>query len=259
MQYNKLDIDSLWYEYKKNGSDELRQTLILNYVSLINYTISKMVLPVNTILEESDFVNIGVLGLYEAIERFEPDRQIKFETYAIKRIKGKIQDELRKLDWLSRTARKRATEFKSISDTMQQRQEKGDTEQQVLNELKISPEQYRSYLIAASDAKSSIPISDSSLKIINDDDEEVNFLEEIADESQDFLSEILEEEKQKYLASSISKLKENKRNVLVLYYFENLNFKEIGQVLGVSESRISQIHTETIKELKLKMNRYEDA
>lgn len=258
MLYNQTDIDKLWFLYKKEGTDKIRQVLILHYISLITYTISKMILPVNTILEEEDFVNIGVLGLNEAILRFQPERGIKFESYAIKRIRGKIQDELRKLDWLSRSARKKATEFKNISDTLAISKDKGNNESEVLKQLNISPEQYRSYLLAASDAKSSILLSDSSFKSVNEDDEETNFLEEIPDDSQDFLGEILENEKQEYLAKVISNLKENKRTVLVLYYYENLNFKEIGQVLGVSESRISQIHSELIKELKTKMNRYEN-
>jgi RNA polymerase sigma factor for flagellar operon FliA len=254
-----IDIDYLWDLYKKGADASAKQSLILHYISLIKYTLSKMILPVNTILEENDFVNFGVLGLNESIDRFEPERGIKFESYAIRRIKGKIQDEMRKLDWMSRNARKKANEFKNISDSIQIKQDKGTSESEILKELNISPEQYRGYLIAAADAKASIPISDSSLKSISDDEGEINFVEEIADESQDFLSDMLENEKQEILSKSIENLKENKRNVLTLYYFECLNFKEIGQILGVSESRISQIHTETIKELKIKMSRYENA
>lgn len=259
MQNKVEDINNIWISFKKNGSTNLKQSLILNYISLINYTINRMILPVNTILDVDDFFNVGVLGLNEAIERFELERGTKFEAYAIRRIKGKIQDELRKLDWLSRTARKKATEFKNISETVTIAQEKGATEIEVLKELKISPEQYRSYQMAASDAKASLLISDSSLKTFNDDEGEINFLEEIADESQDFISDMLEKEKQNFLSDAIAKLKENKRIVLTLYYFESLNFKEIGQVIGVSESRISQIHSETIKELQTKMRRFEYA
>ena len=248
-----VDIDSLWTKFKLEESASHKQALILHYIPLINYTISKMILPINTIYEDQDFVNIGVLGLNEAIERYDVERGTKFETYAVRSIRGRIQDELRRLDWLSRTARKKATEFKSIADSVINAKESGTSEAEVLKKLKISPEQYRGYLIAASDAKATILISDSSLKSFSDDEGEINFLEEIADESQDFLSDILENEKQKFLVECISKLKENKRIVLTLYYFENLNFKEIGQVLGVSESRISQIHSETIKELKNKM------
>lgn len=253
------NIDDLWNSFKKSGSISLRQSLILNYVSLINYTISRMILPINTILDTDDFFNVGILGLNEAIERFEPERGIKFETYAIRRIKGKIQDELRKLDWLSRTARKKATEFKMIADTVSMAQEKGASEIEVLKELKISPEQYRGYQLAAFDAKASLLISDSSLKTFSEEEGESSFIEEIPDESQDFIGEIIENEKQQFLAEAIANLKENKRIVLTLYYFESLNFKEIGQVIGVSESRISQIHSETIKELQSKMMRFEYA
>lgn len=257
MQNKKYDIDELWISYKDNKNHEEKKSIILHYLSLIKYAMSKMVLPVNTILSENDFINFGVLGLSEAIDRFDINRGIKFESYAIKRIKGKIQDELRKLDWMSRSARKKASEFKSISDTLSLKQEKGFSEAEVLKELNITPEKYRSYLIAASDAKSSVLISDSSFNTISDEDDEVNFLENIADESQDFIEDIFENEKQKLLSQAITELKENKRIVLTLYYFENLNFKEIGQVLGVSESRISQIHSETIKELQSKMRKYE--
>ncbi|MDX9790317.1 MAG: FliA/WhiG family RNA polymerase sigma factor [Candidatus Kapaibacterium sp.] len=256
MTENINDIDKLWKMFKESGSVELKQTLIVNYLSLVKYSISKMILPVNTILEEQDFVNIGILGLNEAIERYDPERGIKFESYAVKRVRGKIQDEMRKLDWLSRTARKKATEFKSIADSIANEIDKGVSEIQALNNLNISYEQYRSYLTAASDAKSSVLLSDSSLKTINENDEEINFLEEIADDSADFLDNIIEDEKQTLLVKALNQLKENKRRVLALYYFESLNFKEIGQVLGVSESRISQIHSEAIKELKIMMGRY---
>jgi len=252
-----IDIDKLWLSFKNNPNTTDKQNLIIYYINLIKYTINKMVLPVNSIMDEDDFTNFGVIGLSEAIDRFEPERGFKFESYAVRRIKGKIQDEMRKLDWLSRTARKKVSEFKNISENIQIQQDKGTSEIEVLKELNISPEKYRSYLLAASDAKSSIPISDSSLKNLNESDDELSFIEEIADESQNFLDDILENEKISLLTNLISELKENKRSVLTLYYFENLNFKEIGQVLGVSESRISQIHSETIKDLKQKMNRYE--
>ncbi len=258
MSNKSIDIDYIWNLYKNESVQSAKQTLILNYIKLIKYTISRMVLPVNTILEEEDFINYGVLGLSEAIDRFELDRGVKFESYAIRRIKGRIQDEMRKLDWLSRSARKKANEYKNIVDTIQINQDKGVSESDIIKELNISPEQYRNYLVAASDAKATIPITDSSLKAIINEDEEVNFLEEIPDDSQDFLSDILDNEKEMILSRSIANLKENKRNVITLYYFENLNFKEIGQVLGVSESRVSQIHSETIRELRTKMNNYDN-
>lgn len=259
MQTKNADIESVWKLFKANATVINKQLLVVHYINLVKYTISKMALPINTILEEDDFINFGVIGLSEAIDRFEPERGFKFESYAIKRIRGKIQDEMRKLDWMSRTARKRANEFKSISDSLELKRDSGASESEVLKELNISPEQYRNYLLAASDAKSSIPITDSSLKSLNDDDEEVNFVEEIPDDVPDFLTDIIEDEKQKLLIRLVSNLKENKKLVLTLYYFENLNFKQIGQVLGVSEGRISQIHSETIKDLKHQLGRYDYA
>ena len=108
-------IKKAWEKYLNSNTTENRHILILHYIGLIRYVYYNMKLPTESLLEENDFINYGVIGLCEAIERFDPERGVKFESYAVPRIKGRIQDELRKLDWLSRTARKKAGDLLGIS------------------------------------------------------------------------------------------------------------------------------------------------
>lgn len=260
MKLKDRDIDIIWNEFKGNQGIQQKHKLILHYVWLVKYVLQNMHLPINTLLTEDDFINIGILGLNESIERFELDRGVKFESYALPRIKGTIQDELRKLDWLSRTARKKATDLLDATDKLRSERGREVTSEEIINKLNITPEQYQSYLEAAAAAKASLSINESSISIYSVDDEMINILEEIPDESQeDTLTIMADKERLSFLTDYLSNLKERKRLVMTLYYYENLTFKEIGNVMNVSESRICQIHTQVVDDLRSKLYEYDNA
>lgn len=260
MKIKDKDIDKLWYEFKKNKLVNDKNKIILNYMWLIRYILQHMHLPINSLLSEEDFINIGIIGLNEAVERYDFERGVKFESFALPRIKGTIKDELRKLDWLSRTARKKATDLMDATDKLRSERRREVTSEEIINKLQITPEQYQSYLEAAAAARASLSMNESSINIYSVDDELVNIIDEIPDDSyEDSLTTLTSQERLSFLTNYLSELKEKKRLVMTLYYYENLTFKEIGNVLNVSESRICQIHTQVVDDLRSKLIEYDNA
>ncbi len=254
------DLSIVWIDYAKDKSDGAKHKLMLSYMWLVKYVVHQASLPLNSILNEEDFINIGMLGLNEAIERFDLGRGVKFESYAMPRIKGIIQDELRKLDWLSRTARKKAHEFLQAKDSLRSEVGREVSPEEIIEKLNITPDKYQSYLQAAAAAKSSLSISESTQTFKNDDDEEVDILNEIPNPEEDnYLTRVENTERVSFLTTYLQKLNEKKRLVMTLYYYENLTFKEIGNVINVSESRICQIHTQVLNDLRLRLKDYENA
>lgn len=248
----ETDVVKYWQLYQTDKSTELKHKIMLAYMWLVKYVIQQMHLPTNSILEDDDFVNIGILGLHEAIERFEPDRGVKFESYAIPRIRGIIQDELRRLDWLSRTARKKASDFLQATDALRSQIGREASEEEIMKKLDVTPEKYQSYLAAAAAAKASMSLSET--QIVSTDEEGMDIIEDIADTAQsDFLEMIESDERITFITDYLTTLHERKRQVMSLYYYENLTFKEIGQVLKVSESRICQIHTQVIRDMRKRL------
>ena len=251
-----MELSELWREYRLTHSGDIKNELMMSYIWVVKYVIQKTTLPTNTILEEEDFINIGILGLNDAIERFDIDRGVKFESYAIPRVKGMIQDELRKLDWLSRSTRKKAQDFINTKDRLSIQQGREVTIDEIMDVLQISPDKYRKYLAAASSARSFLSMNDSNF-YINNDDEIVNVLEEIPENSEDnFLNMVIEKEKTDFLVNYLGKLDQKKRLVMVLYYYEDRTFKEIGFDLGISESRVCQIHTQVINDLREQFKKF---
>ena len=247
MNENQIDIDKLWAEYKSNTDISNKHKLITQYLWLVKYAISNMPIPSNSILEENDFLSVGMIALSDTIDKFEIERGIKFETYAIKRIKGIIKDELRRVDYLSRSTRKKAQDYQLAVDKVRVKYEGEVSTEEIRKNLNVSPEKFKSYLEAAAIAKATISLNESNSSMVTIDDETYNLLDEIPDEGSNFLEDIDIKERKSIVFEFLQKLKENQRIIITLYYFENLTFKEIGKVLNVSESRISQIHSQVLK------------
>jgi RNA polymerase sigma factor for flagellar operon FliA len=256
MNLNQIEIDALWQKYLSERLLSDKHKLLIHYIWLIKYALNNMPLPANSILDDEDFLSFGMLGLNDAFDRFDTNRGIKFESFAIKRIKGIIRDEMRKIDWLSRTTRKKAQEFSKASEKAKSEFGREASSEEIRSKLNVTEEKYKSYLQAAAAAKASFSLSETQSLFISVDNEEINILEEYPDESSDFIADIEYKERQDQITIFLSQLKENHRIVVTLYYFENLTFKEIGLVLNVSESRICQIHTQVINELKTKLSGY---
>ncbi len=257
MQALEQDIKEIWQEFSETSSTEEKKKLILNYIWLVKYVLQQMNLPINTILSDEDFLNIGILGLNESIERFDRQRGVKFESYAIPRIKGIIQDELRRIDWLSRTARKRAHDYIQAHDQLRSQVGREVTSEEIMRKLNVTESEYNNYLAAAAAAKASFSLSDSQGK---SDEDEIDMLEELPDTSQESALSVLQsEERIRFITDYIGKLPDKKRLVVTLYYYESITFKEIGKLLKVSESRVCQIHSQVIKNLRDKLYEFDNA
>ncbi|MCL5992424.1 MAG: FliA/WhiG family RNA polymerase sigma factor [Bacteroidetes bacterium] len=258
MAAEEINLNKLWEEFSRTKSLKIKHQLIMHYIWLVKYVLQLINLPNNSILDEDDFINIGILGLHESIERFELSRGVKFESYAIPRIKGIIQDELRRLDWLSRTARKKAQDFMQAGDMLRKSEGREVSSEEIRKKLNVSNDEYKSYLAAAAAAKASKTMTEITQAVMDEDDR--SYIEEIADVNQDNIQIVMEnEERLSFLINYLQKLAQKKKLVMTLYYYENMTFKEIGNVLNVSESRVCQIHSQVLGDLKLKINEFDRA
>jgi len=248
-------LEETWKKYKEQNNQEARDEIFKEYSWLVKLVIKKLKVPENSILDFDDLMNIGLMGLHEAIERFDLSKNTKFESYALLRIRGNIQDELRKLDWLSRTARKKAFKISEIKERILKERGVTATDDEIKDELDISNSQYDSYLHAAEVARSNLTFTES-----NQIGEELNVMDQISyEDEKDQLQEIIGHERIDVIKKYIKGLNEKKRLVIALYYFEELTFKEIGKLIDVTEGRVSQIHSEVLKDLKRTINNYENA
>lgn len=254
----QLSIDELWQKYFTDKNTENRNLLVLRYLPLVRFTVHRMNLPKHSIFSHEDVQNIGILGLIEAIERYDPNLGTKFETFAVLRIRGRIIDEIRRIDWLSRNARKKAQVMEETMYTLQSFKS-GDRPSfaELFEKMNVSEEEFKKFVASYEAAKSSIFFNESQL--VNVDGEEVPLIDNFPDnDAVDLLEQIIEEEKIKVILDFLESLPERNRLIMVLYYYENLKFREIAQILEISESRVSQIHSQIISSLKKKFIELEE-
>ncbi|MBK9248697.1 MAG: FliA/WhiG family RNA polymerase sigma factor [Ignavibacteria bacterium] len=257
-QLPEKELNGLWIEYFLNHNLADRQKLMLHYLWLVQYALSGMSLPGHSILDENDFLHIGIIGLYDAFERFEPERGLKFDTFALPRIRGTILDEMRRLDWLSRTARKKVHDYLDVADKLRSSEGREVSSEEIRKKLNVSQEEYETYLAAAAAALSSLSMQNKHN--VKSDEEEYDSIQEIADpEWNNILQSLADEEQTQYITEYLNKLPERKKLVMMMYYYEELTFKEIGQVLNVTESRICQIHGQVVHHLRIKLKAFANA
>ncbi|MCF8240172.1 MAG: sigma-70 family RNA polymerase sigma factor [Melioribacteraceae bacterium] len=207
-----MNNTQIWFEYKENPTVELKKQIILNYVKLVHYVIHNSKLINLDVVDERDYFQFGIEGLNEAIDRFDPEFGTKFETYAIQRIRGKIIDELRKL------------------------------------QIKPRPVQ---------DNPQSTRYSNVSIDATFDSEGEGYTLAEVIPSDSKTPDDIvMKDELKNLLIEEIKNLEERDRLIITLYYYENLNYKEIASVLGITVSRISQVHGRIIQKLKDKIQKH---
>jgi RNA polymerase sigma factor FliA len=233
------DTRNLWREYRRTGTKELRDRLIVMYSPLVKYVAGRLGSGLPAHVDEGDLVSYGLLGLIGAIERYDPERDIKFETYAIARIRGSIIDELRALDWVPRSVRSRAREIERAIATLEAKLGRAPTDEEISAKVGITIDELEESLTDI--ARSSIAALDELWSVSGEGDQ-VSLLDTL-DETE--LREIL--------GDAISRLPEREKLVITLYYYEELTLREIGEVLGVTESRISQLHTKAILRLKARL------
>jgi RNA polymerase sigma factor FliA len=245
------DTQALWLEFRRTNDKGVRDRLILTYAPLVKYVAGRLGSGLPAHVDEGDLVSYGLLGLIGAIERYDPGRDIKFETYAIARIKGAIIDELRALDWVPRSVRSRAREIERAIAELEAKLGTAPTDEQIAGKIGITVEELEDSLTDIS--RSSIAALDELWSVSGDGDQ-VSLMDTIEDESGPRPAEALDEtETREALAEAIARLPEREKLVVTLYYYEELTLREIGEVLGVTESRVSQLHTKAILRLKARL------
>jgi RNA polymerase sigma factor for flagellar operon FliA len=245
------ETQTLWREYKRTSERALRDRLILTYAPLVKYVAGRLGSGLPAHVEEGDLVSYGLLGLIGAIERFDPERDIKFETYAIARIKGSIIDELRSMDWVPRSVRARARDIERSISQLEAKLGRAPNDEEISSHLGITEEEFQDSLLEIS--RSSIAALDELWSGAGGGDP-VALIDTIEDpEAPEPQAAMAQTELREALGEAIARLPEREKLVVTLYYYEELTLREIGEVLGVTESRVSQLHTKAILRLKARL------
>ena len=256
-KYKDQDEMGLWRKYRDTKDREVRDYLAAKYAPLVKYVAGKVAIGMPQNVEFDDLVSYGSFGLLDAIEKFDPGRDIKFKTYAMTRIRGAIFDELRSIDWIPRSIRQKAKQVEEIISTLENKLGHTVEDEDIAKELGVSVEELQSILTKIS-GTSIISLND--IWYLGDDNDEVSFMETLespANLNPDTLIE--KEEIKSVIVEAIKQLPDKEKKVIVLYYYEDLTLKEIGEVLEVTESRISQLHTKAIMRLRGKLMRMKNA
>jgi RNA polymerase sigma factor for flagellar operon FliA len=247
-----IELKDLWRRYKDDGDPRARERLVLAYAPLVKYVAGRMSSGLPAHVEEADLISYGLLGLISAIERFEPERQIRFETFAVTRIKGSIIDELRSLDWVPRSVRAKAREIERANAKLEHKLRRAPTDQEMAQALDMTVEDFQESLVRISN--SSVVALDELWTVSDSSGDQVSLLDTIQDPtSVDPAQEMDLTDMKDRLADAIARLPEREKLVIALYYYENLTLREIGEVLSVTESRVSQLHTKAVLRLKSRL------
>ena len=244
------DLERLWAEYKADNTQALRDQLIVHYSPLVKYVAGRVASGLPQNVDQADLVSYGIFGLIDAIEKFSLDRGFKFETYAISRIKGSILDELRSIDWVPRSVRAKARAMENAYSKLQGELHRTPSDAELAEELDLTDDQLQATLgqisftglvaldemLAGSDRGDSMTMGDT-----------------LADDGLGPVAAYEVEEMRHILAGAIARLPEREKTVLTLYYYEGLTLAEIGSILGVTESRVCQIHTKAVIQLRSRM------
>jgi len=245
-------IAALWQELKETKEQHLRERLILHYSPLVKYVAGRVGVGLPPNIEQADLVSYGIFGLIDAIEKFDITRAIKFETYAISRIKGAIIDELRAIDWIPRSVRFKAREVEKAYAALESRLHRSPTEPEVAAELGISLDELHTIFSQVSFVN--VIALDELLNVGGERGDKLSLVDTLEDTKAEDPVQAFETEETKYLlARAINTLPEREKIVVTLYYYEGLTLAEIGQVLGVTESRICQMHTKAVLQLRGKL------
>ena len=247
-----IELKGLWKKYKEEGDARSRERLVLAYSPLVKYVAGRMSSGLPAHVEEADLISYGLLGLISAIERFDLEREIRFETFAITRIKGSIIDELRSLDWVPRSVRAKAREIERTNAKLENQLHRAPSDSEMAAALDTTVEEFQESLVRISN--SSVVALDELWTVSDSSGDQVSLLDTIQDPTAvDPAQEMDLTDMKDRLADAIARLPEREKLVVALYYYENLTLREIGEVLGVTESRVSQLHTKAVLRLKSRL------
>jgi RNA polymerase sigma factor for flagellar operon FliA len=245
------DIGTAWDAYKRLGGREARDALILHYAPLVHYVAGRVAVGLPRSVDRSDLVSYGLFGLIDAIEKFQPERGFRFETYAISRIKGNMLDELRSLDWVPRSVRQKARAIEQACVALESDLQRPPSDCELADALGMSEAQLHHALSQVSLV--SLVTFDAMVAGSADGDECVTVGDTLVDGSDGPVDLLESAELRSTLADAIDRLSERERLVVSLYYFDGLTLAEIGEVLGVTESRACQIHGKAVLQLRLRV------
>ncbi len=247
--------EALWQNYLVSKSPATREAIILKYAPLVKYVAGRVAIGLPSNVEFDDLVSFGVFGLMDAIEKFDLSRGIKFETYAIARIRGAILDGLRSNDWVPRSVRQKARELERVCAELENYLGRSATDQEISEAMNISIQDF--YQLLSEVSCTTLSSLDELWMVHSNEDDSVRVLDLVKNnDSEDPLHQVEIEEVKTTLANAIDSLPERERMVIALYYYEGLTLKEIGEIMEISESRVSQIHTKAIFRLRGRLNRW---
>lgn len=240
----------LWADYSKNPAPELREKLILEYAPLVKLVAGRLSMYLGYNVEYDDLVSYGIFGLIDAIDKFDATKEVKFETYASLRIRGSILDQIRKMDWIPRTVRQRQKQIQAAISEIESSTGRAATDDEISVALGISNEEYNNW-------QSQMKVTGLvSLDDFVEQGSDVADNRGLSSQIERPEEHIEKEELKKVLAEALELLTDKEKKVVVLYYYEELTLKEISNVLEVSESRVSQLHTKALAKMKNKMGKY---
>ncbi len=243
-------VVALWETFKADGDAGARERLILQYSPLVKYVAGRVSVGLPSSVEHGDLVSYGMFGLIDALEKFDLSKGFKFETYAITRIKGAIIDELRSIDWIPRSVRTKAKKVERALAALEDRLDRTPTEEELAEELEMSVDDLRQVLTQVS--LTSIAALDETLP--GEDGDRQSLVDTLADRDATDPQDALEDaEIRRILAETINRMSDREKTVIVLYYFEGMTLSQIGEVLGVTESRVCQMHTKAVLGLRTRM------
>ncbi|MCG8477588.1 MAG: RNA polymerase sigma factor WhiG [Spirochaetales bacterium] len=240
--------DELWRAYRKTGDDAIRNRLVKQYLPLVKYVAGKLAVGMPQNVEFDDLVSYGVIGLFDAIDKFDPDKHVKFKTYAVTRVRGSIFDQLRQLDWVPRSIRQKTRELEDAVRRLEAQLGRSATDREIARELGISERDFEKLILKIS---GTTVLSLNDVWYPGDDNDRMSIGDSIESPQNRNPDAIVEKQEiKRVIIEAINDLPDKEKKVLVLYYYEDLTLKEIGAVLGVTESRISQLHTKAIMRLR---------
>lgn len=243
---------NLWKDYNRLHSSELREKLILEYAPLVKIVAGRLSMYLGYNVEYEDLCSYGIFGLIDAIDKYNPSMQNKFETYASLRIRGEILDQIRKMDWIPRTVRQKQKLIDAAIREFETEHGRQATDEELAQKLGISSSEYTEWQsqLKVSNVVSLNEFMESGSDVPNGRNSSSHFAQP---------EEVLEEQELKQkLVEALDSLSDKERQVIELYYYEEMTLKEISAVLEVSESRISQIHTKALSKMRIKLGRYLD-
>jgi len=245
---SKRDIKEVWIEYKKNKTEALRNILMENYLHLVRYNAERIHLKLPDEVELDDLMSAGIFGLMDAINAFDLERGVKFETYCAPRIRGAILDELRSMDWVPRLVRSRAHKLDTAAKSLEAELGRCPTNNEIASRLNVSIPEFEKM---AKDASAVGLVSLSRKWFETDSNKDVREIDVLEDKrGNDPVREIQRKDLKELITKGLSRAE---RLIIILYYFEEMTMKEIGSTLDLSESRVSQMHSSILARLKAQM------